>query len=46
MQLFLDLNEQGSTIVMITHDRDLARSMPRVVEILDGEISAHEVTTA
>ncbi len=38
VQLFLDLNRQGSTIVMITHDRDLARSVPRVVEILDGEI--------
>ena len=46
VQLFLDLNEQGSTIVMITHDRDLAQSMPRVVEILDGEISSREVSTA
>lgn len=43
VQLFLDLNEQGSTIVMITHDRELARSMPRVVEILDGEIRGGEV---
>lgn len=43
VQLFLDLNAQGSTIVMITHDRDLARSMPRVVEILDGEIRVQEV---
>ena len=38
VELFLELNEQGSTIVMITHDRELAESMPRVVEILDGEI--------
>lgn len=38
VELFLDLNKQGSTIVMITHDRELAESMPRVVEILDGEI--------
>jgi len=38
VELFLDLNAQGSTIVMITHDRELAQSMPRVVEILDGEI--------
>jgi len=45
VQLFLDLNRQGSTIVMITHDRDLARSMPRVVEILDGEIQVGEVNT-
>ena len=45
VELFLDLNNQGSTIVMITHDRDLARSMPRVVEILDGEIRVDEVAT-
>ncbi len=38
VELFLELREQGSTIVMITHDRELASSMPRVVEILDGEI--------
>ena len=46
VQLFLDLNKQGSTIVMITHDRELARSMPRVVEILDGEIRIDETTTS
>lgn len=45
VQLFLDLNRQGSTIVMITHDSDLARSMPRVVEILDGEIRGGEART-
>ena len=43
VELFLDLNRQGSTIVMITHDRELARSMPRVIEILDGEIRSGEV---
>lgn len=37
-QLLVDLNSSGSTIVLITHDRDLAQSMPRVVEILDGHI--------
>lgn len=39
VELFLELNEQGSTIVMITHDPDLAQSMPRVIEILDGELA-------
>lgn len=38
VELFLELNAQGSTIVMITHDPDLAASMPRVVQILDGEL--------
>ena len=38
VDLFRGLNEVGSTIVMITHDRELAESLPRVVELLDGEI--------
>lgn len=45
VDLFRDLHKQGSTIVMITHDPDLARSMPRVVEILDGEIRLDETKT-
>ena len=45
VELFLELNSQGSTIVMITHDKDLAHSMPRVVEILDGEIRDRGAST-
>jgi putative ABC transport system ATP-binding protein len=30
--------EHGQTVVLITHDRDLAESMPRVIELRDGEI--------
>ncbi len=39
VELFLELNRAGSTIVIITHDRDLADRMPRSVAILDGLIS-------
>lgn len=46
VELFLRLNRQGSTIVMITHDRELAESMPRVVEILDGQIRDRGLTSA
>ena len=45
VELFLELNRQGSTIVMITHDRELALSMPRVVEILDGALRVGEAST-
>ena len=45
IELFLRLNAQGSTIVMITHDREVAESMPRVVEILDGEIQDRGLTS-
>ncbi len=39
MSLFHDLNNEGRTIIMITHDIDIARHAKRIVRILDGEIS-------
>lgn len=38
VQLLEQLHNEGSTIVVITHDRDLAARMPRRVEMLDGRI--------
>lgn len=35
-----ELHSTGSTIVVITHDRDIALRMPRRVEMLDGRIVA------
>jgi putative ABC transport system ATP-binding protein len=35
------LNAEGATIIVITHDRDLAARMPRHVEMLDGRIVAN-----
>ena len=41
MDLFRDLNAtDGATIAVITHDRDLAASLPRRVELHDGRIVA------
>lgn len=36
--LFESLVEQGKTIVMVTHDRDIATKLPRVIEVLDGMV--------
>ncbi len=38
VSLFHDLNREGATIVLITHDRALASSLPRCVSLLDGRI--------
>ena len=38
MELFKKLNEEGVTIVMITHDRNIAEQAKRQIAILDGEI--------
>ena len=40
--LFSELVEQGKTMVMVTHDKELARRVPRVVEIIDGKITRDE----
>ncbi len=39
MQLFHELHQQGNTIVLITHNDDIARQASRVVHILDGHLS-------
>ena len=36
--LFEDLISQGKTFMMVTHDQNLANRIPRVVEVLDGEL--------
>ena len=38
MELFDSLNEEGVTIVMITHDLSVAQHAERVVRIVDGEL--------
>ena len=38
MNLFQQLNEEGVTIIMITHDASIAAHAKRTVRILDGEI--------
>jgi len=43
MELFSELNRDGITIIMITHDIDNARHASRIVRILDGYLTEEEV---
>ena len=38
MELLRDLHAAGTTVVVITHDRDIAASLPRQVRMRDGRI--------
>lgn len=38
MKIFQDLNEKGHTIIMITHEADIAEHAKRIIHIRDGKI--------
>jgi putative ABC transport system ATP-binding protein len=42
MQLIRELNAEGATIVIITHDAGLADALPRRIRMLDGVVRADE----
>lgn len=38
LKIFRGLNDKGYTIIMVTHDREIAKTAQRVIKILDGNI--------
>lgn len=40
MEMIKELHAQGNTIILITHDHDVAEHAPRVIEIKDGRITS------
>jgi putative ABC transport system ATP-binding protein len=46
MQLLRTLNAQGTTVLVITHDHEIAASLPRRLEVRDGRIVADETIEA
>jgi putative ABC transport system ATP-binding protein len=42
MALFQELNDQGITIVLVTHEPDIAVYAKRIVEVRDGRIRRDE----
>ena len=43
MEVFKELNKQGITIIVITHDMEVAQECDRIVEISDGKIVRGEM---
>lgn len=39
MDIFRELHQQGNTIVLITHDDEVARQASRSIHIRDGKVS-------
>jgi len=44
MRLFQELHDQGQTIVLVTHERDIAEHAHRQIHLLDGKIERDERT--
>ncbi len=44
MSLFEELNSEGRTIIMITHDINIAKHAVRIINILDGRLSEGELS--
>jgi putative ABC transport system ATP-binding protein len=46
MELLVSLNEErGITIVLVTHEPDIAHFSKRIIRVLDGSISSDEAVT-
>ena len=44
--LFLNLVEDGKTVIMVTHNREMASRTPRVLELVDGTVARDEQLTS
>jgi putative ABC transport system ATP-binding protein len=45
MQIFQSLNDEGATVVMVTHEPDIAQHCKRIVSFRDGRIIGDEMVT-
>ena len=45
MSLLEDINKQGTTIIMVTHDAELAQRASRTIQVKDGRVSELEIVS-
>ncbi|MEA3443799.1 MAG: ABC transporter ATP-binding protein, partial [Bacteroidota bacterium] len=43
MKLFNEIHNQGNTVILVTHEEDIAKNAHRIIRLLDGNISADEL---
>ena len=46
LQLFCEINRQGRTVVIITHEQQVADHAKRIVRLRDGQVVGDERRTA
>jgi putative ABC transport system ATP-binding protein len=39
MEILKELNRQGKTIIMVTHDQELSNYATKIIKIVDGKIT-------
>ena len=43
MGLFEEIHKKGNTIIVVTHEEDIARHAHRIIRLIDGEIASDEI---
>jgi putative ABC transport system ATP-binding protein len=43
MALFADIHDKGNTVILVTHEEDIARHAHRIVRLKDGNVESDAV---
>ena len=43
MRLFSEIHRKGNTLIMVTHEADIARHAHRIIHLKDGEVESDEI---